>query len=103
VQKQSTKKERLRLQFAKERVSKNKRAHLFPLGCTLSKVSIALIFGILVFLGFRNKNNVMQTALEREKLKIALNFHSNSSTSLFQKNKVKPLSVTVANQFTVHM
>jgi len=37
VQKQSTKKERLRLQFANERVSKNKRAHLFPLGCNLSK------------------------------------------------------------------
>jgi len=37
VQKQSTKKERLRLQFAKERVSKNKRDHLFPLGCNLSK------------------------------------------------------------------
>jgi len=35
VQKQSNKKERLRLQFAKERVSKNKR--LFPLGCNLSK------------------------------------------------------------------
>jgi len=29
VQKQSTKKERLHLQFAKESVSKNKRAHLF--------------------------------------------------------------------------
>ena len=40
VQKQSTKKERLRLQFAKEnivRISKNKRDHLFPLGCNLSK------------------------------------------------------------------
>ena len=35
VQKQSNKKERLRLQFATERVSKNK--HLFPLGCNLSK------------------------------------------------------------------
>ena len=35
VQKQSTKKERLRLQFANERVSKKK--HLFPLGCNLSK------------------------------------------------------------------
>jgi len=55
VQKQSTKKERLRLQFAKEnivRISKNKREHLFPLGCNLSKKERERCFSVRKNVGF---------------------------------------------------
>jgi hypothetical protein len=55
VQKQSTKKERLRLQFAKEnivRICKNKREHLFPLGCNLSKKERERCFSVRKNVGF---------------------------------------------------
>jgi hypothetical protein len=68
VQKQSTKKERLRLQFAKEnivRISKNKREHLFPLGCNLSKKERERCFSVRKNVGFSLGCNLSKKERER--------------------------------------